>query len=179
MEKREGVPPRLAAAMTDGRGGDAARHRPRHELMSLRADRPIEILLVEDDEADVAMIREALSTAKPSIRLEVINDGSEVMPYLRGEGDHVGATRPDLILLDLNLPGRHGRDVLADIKGDPDLRRIPVVVLTVSGTEQDVALAYDLHANAYVTKPADLGSFVETIRKIDEFFIAVVRLPPA
>jgi CheY-like chemotaxis protein len=144
-----------------------------------RADRPIEILLVEDDDGDVLMIREALSTTWPSTRVEVLRDGSEVIPYLRREGDHAGAKRPDLIFLDLNLPGRHGREALADIKGDPDLRRIPVVVLTVSGAEQDVALSYDLHANAYVTKPADAGSFIATIRKINDFFIAVVRLPPA
>jgi CheY-like chemotaxis protein len=147
--------------------------------MSVRPARPIEVLLVDDDEDDVLMMREALRTAKSSTRLEVLGDGSEVIPYLRGEGDHAGANRPDLILLDLNLPGRNGNQVLADIKGDPGLRRIPVVVLTVSGAEQDVLCSYDLHANAYVTKPVDLNSFIEAIRKIDEFFITVVRLPPA
>jgi CheY-like chemotaxis protein len=147
--------------------------------MSARAARPIEVLLVDDDENDVLMMREALRTAKSSTRIKVLSDGSAVIPYLRGEGDHAGANRPDLILLDLNLPGRDGSQVLADIKGDPDLRRIPVVMLTVSGAEEDVLRSYDLHANAYVTKPIDLGSFLEAIRKIDEFFITVVRLPPA
>lgn len=147
--------------------------------MSVRPARPIEVLLVDDDEDDVLLMREALRTAKSSTRLEVLGDGSEVIPYLRGEGDHAGANRPDLILLDLNLPGRAGNQVLADIKGDPDLRRIPVVMLTVSGAEEDVLRSYDLHANAYVTKPVDLNSFLEAIRKIDEFFITVVRLPPA
>jgi CheY-like chemotaxis protein len=147
--------------------------------MSVRPARPIEVLLVDDDEDDVLMMREALRTAKSSTRLEVLGDGSEVIPYLRGEGDHARANRLDLILLDLNLPGRAGNQVLADIKGDPDLRRIPVVILTVSGAEEDVLRSYDLHANAYVTKPVDLNSFLEAIRKIDEFFITVVRLPPA
>jgi CheY-like chemotaxis protein len=146
--------------------------------MSAQAARPIEVLLVDDDENDVLMMREALTTARSSTRLQVLNDGSEVMPYLRRQGEHAGANRPDLILLDLNLPGRHGRQVLADIKGDADLRRIPVVVLTVSGADEDVRRSYDLHANAYVTKPVDLGSFLEAIRKIDEFFLTVVRLPP-
>ena len=148
------------------------------KLMSVPAE-PIEILLVEDDEADVLMIREALSTARPSGRLTVLSHGAEVLPYLRGEGDHAGANRPDLILLDLDLPGRHGRQVLADIKGDPDLRRIPVVMLTVSGADEEVVRSYDLHANAYVTKPADVGTFHETVRKIDDFFVTVVRRPPA
>jgi CheY-like chemotaxis protein len=125
------------------------------------------------------MMREALRAARSSTRIQVLSDGSAVIPYLRGEGDHAGANRPDLILLDLNLPGRNGSQVLADIKGDPDLRRTPVVMLTVSGAEEDVLRSYDLHANAYVTKPIDLGSFLEAIRKIDEFFISVVRLPPA
>jgi CheY-like chemotaxis protein len=147
--------------------------------MSVRPARPIEVLVVDDDEDDVLMMREALRTARSSTRIQVLGDGSEVIPYLRREGDHAGANRPDLIFLDLNLPGRAGNQVLADIKGDPDLRRIPVVVLTVSGAEEDVLCSYDLHANAYVTKPVDLNSFLEAIRKIDEFFITVVRLPPA
>jgi CheY-like chemotaxis protein len=138
----------------------------------------MEILLVDDDEGDVFMIREALSSATPPVRLTVLSDGSEVLPYLRKEGEHAGASRPDLILLDLNLPGRHGRQALAEIKGDLDLRRIPVVVLTISDTDEDVVGSYDVHANAYVNKPADLGRFLETIHKIDAFFTTVVRLPP-
>ena len=147
--------------------------------MSVRAAEPIEILLVDDDEDDVLMLREALRAAESSAGLQVLSDGSQVIPYLRGEGDHAGASRPDLILLDLNLPGRDGRQVLADIKGDPDLRRIPVVVLTVSSADEDVLRSYDLHANAYVTKPLDAVGFLAVIRKIDEFFSTVVRLPPA
>jgi CheY-like chemotaxis protein len=139
--------------------------------------RPIEVLLVEDDENDVLIAREALADAKVLNRLTVIGDGAEVLAYLRGEGEHAGAARPDLILLDLNLPGRDGRRVLADVKSDPDLRRIPVVVLTASAAEEDVLRSYDLHANAYVTKPVDFERFVEVIRQIDEFFISVVRLP--
>jgi CheY-like chemotaxis protein len=146
--------------------------------MSVPATESIEILLVDDDEDDVLMMREALRAAESSARLQILSDGSQVIPYLRRERDHAGANRPDLILLDLNLPGRHGHQVLADIKGDPDLRRIPVVVLTVSGARDDVLRSYDLHANAYVTKPLDAVGFLAVIRKIDEFFSTVVRLPP-
>jgi CheY-like chemotaxis protein len=146
--------------------------------MSVRATESSEILLVDDDEDDGLMMREALRAAKSSARLQVLSDGLQVIPYLRGQRDHVGANRPDLVLLELNLPGRHGRQVLADIKGDPDLRRIPVVVLTVSQADDDVLRSYDLHANAYVTKPLDAVGFLAVIRKIDEFFSTVVRLPP-
>ena len=147
--------------------------------MSGYAVRPIEVLLVEDDEADVRLTREGLEAGKVLNRLTVLSDGTEVIAYLRGEGGHAGAPRPDLVFLDLDLPGRDGRHVLADIKGDPELRRIPVVVLTASKAEEDVVRSYDLHANAYVTKPVDFQSFVKVIRKIDEFFISVVRLPPS
>jgi CheY-like chemotaxis protein len=146
--------------------------------MSTYAVRPIEVLLVEDDEEDVRLTREGFEAGKVLNRLTVLSDGTEVMAYLRGEGEHDGAARPDLVLLDLNLPGRDGRKVLADIKADPELRRIPVVVLTASNVDEDVVRSYDLHANAYVTKPVDFQSFVKVIRKIDEFFISVVRLPP-
>jgi CheY-like chemotaxis protein len=146
--------------------------------MSTYAVRPIEVLLVEDDEEDVRLTREGFEAGKVLNRLTVLSDGTEVMAYLRGEGEHDGAARPDLVLLDLNLPGRDGRQVLADIKADPELRRIPVVVLTASKADEDVVRSYDLHANAYVTKPVDFQSFVKVIRKIDEFFISVVRLPP-
>ena len=145
--------------------------------MLAEAVRPIEVLLVEDDEGDVLMTREALDEGKVLNRLNVVGDGVEAIDYLRGEKGYEGATRPDLILLDLNLPKRDGRQVLADVKGDPDLRRIPIVVLTTSEAEEDVLRSYDLHANAYVTKPVDFDRFVEVIRQIDEFFISVVRLP--
>ena len=146
-------------------------------IMATGSVRPIEVLLVEDDENDVRIAREGLEDAKLLNRLTVIGDGSEVLAYLRGEGEHAGAPRPDLILLDLNLPGRDGRHVLADIKSDPDLHQIPVVVLTGSAAEEDVVRSYDHHANAYVTKPVDLQTFADVVRRIDEFFISVVRLP--
>jgi CheY-like chemotaxis protein len=141
--------------------------------------RPIEVLLVEDDEGDVLITREALAEGKVLNHLNVAPDGVEALAYLRREGRYGNATRPDLILLDLNLPRRDGRQVLADVKGDEDLRRIPVVVLTTSEAEEDVLRSYDLHANAYVTKPVDFDRFVEVVRQIDDFFISVVRLPSA
>jgi two-component system, chemotaxis family, response regulator Rcp1 len=139
--------------------------------------RPVEVLLVEDDEGDVRLAREGLAAGKVLNRVTVLGDGSEVIAFLRGEGEHAGAPRPDLILLDLNLPGRDGRLVLAEIKGDPELRRIPVVVLTASKADEDVVRSYDLHANAYVTKPVGLDTLVEVVRKIDAFYLSVVRLP--
>jgi CheY-like chemotaxis protein len=145
--------------------------------MLAEAVRPIEVLLVEDDEGDVLMTREALDEGKVFNRLSVVGDGVEAIAYLRREQPYADATRPDLVLLDLNLPKRDGRQVLEEVKADPDLRRIPIVVLTTSEAEEDVLRSYDLHANAYVTKPVDFDRFVEVIRQIDEFFISVVRLP--
>ena len=141
--------------------------------------RPIEVLLVEDDEGDVLMTREALAEGKVINRLNVVNDGVEAVEYLRRDGQYAEASRPDLILLDLNLPKKDGRQVLEEVKADDDLRRIPVIVLTTSAADEDVLRSYDLHANAYVTKPVDFDRFVEVIRQIDDFFISVVRLPPA
>ena len=137
----------------------------------------IEVLLVEDDEGDVVMTREALEEGKVLNRLHVVGDGVEAIEFLRREGQYTDAPRPDLILLDLNLPRRDGRQVLAEVKGDADLRRIPIVVLTTSEAEEDILRSYDLHANAYVTKPVDFDRFVAVIQQIDEFFISVVRLP--
>jgi CheY-like chemotaxis protein len=145
--------------------------------MLAEAVRPIEVLLVEDDEGDVLMTREALDEGKVFNRLTVVGDGVEAIAYLRREQPYADATRPDLVLLDLNLPKRDGRQVLEEVKADPDLRRIPIVVLTTSEAEEDVLRSYDLHANAYVTKPVDFDRFVEVIRQIDDFFISVVRLP--
>jgi CheY-like chemotaxis protein len=145
--------------------------------MLAEAVRPIEVLLVEDDEGDVLMTREALDEGKVLNRLSVVGDGVQAIAYLRQEKPFADATRPDLVLLDLNLPRRDGRQVLAEVKTDPDLRRIPIVVLTTSEAEEDVLRSYDLHANAYVTKPVDFDRFVDVIRQIDEFFISVVRLP--
>lgn len=138
---------------------------------------PIEVLLVEDDPGDVLMTQEAFEEHKVRNKLNVVSDGEEALSYLRREGPHADAPRPDLILLDLNLPRVDGRQVLQAIKEDPDLRRIPVVVLTTSGADEDILRSYSLHANAYVTKPVDFDSFIAVVRQIDEFFVSVVKLP--
>jgi CheY-like chemotaxis protein len=139
--------------------------------------RAIEVLLVEDDPGDVLMTREAFQDYKVANQLHVVQDGVDAMAFLRREGDYAGAPRPDLVLLDLNLPRMDGREVLQAIKGDPELARIPVVVLTTSEAEEDVLRSYSLHANAYVTKPVDFERFIEVVRQIDDFFVTVVRLP--
>jgi CheY-like chemotaxis protein len=133
---------------------------------------PIVVLLVEDDPGDVVLIQEAFEHNKVRNRLHVVGDGVEAMKFLRDGGE-----RPDLVLLDLNLPRKDGREVLEEIKTDPALRSIPVVVLTTSKAEEDILRSYDLHANAYVTKPVDFGRFIEVVRQIDEFFVTVVKLP--
>jgi CheY-like chemotaxis protein len=138
---------------------------------------PIEVLLVEDDPGDTLMIREAFEDNKVRNRLACVTDGVEALEYLRRERGHADAPRPDLILLDLNLPRKDGREVLAEIKGDESLSTIPVVVLTTSQAEEDVLRSYQLHANAYVTKPVDFERFIEVVRQIDEFFVTVVKLP--
>jgi CheY-like chemotaxis protein len=138
---------------------------------------PIDILLVEDDPGDVLMTREAFEHHKIRNRLFVVSDGVEALQFLHRVGPYADAPRPGLILLDLNLPRKDGREVLADIKTSPELRTIPVCVLTTSEAEEDVLRSYDLHANAYVTKPVDFDRFIEAIRQIDNFFVAVVRLP--
>lgn len=144
--------------------------------MSLQPE-PVEILLVEDDPGDVLMTTEALAESKVLNNLTVVSNGEEALRYLLREGEHADAVRPDLVLLDLNLPRVDGREVLARVKADERLRTIPVVVLTTSEAEEDVLRSYDLHANAYVTKPVDFESFVDVIRQVDDFFISVVRLP--
>ena len=138
----------------------------------------IEVLLVEDDPGDVLMTQEAFEEHKVRNNLTVVSDGAEALAYLRREGRHAEAVRPDLILLDLNLPKRDGREVLAEIKKDEELGRIPVVVLTTSAADEDIVRSYQLHANAYVTKPVDFERFISVIRQIDEFFVSVVKLPP-
>jgi len=140
--------------------------------------RPVEILLVEDDPGDVLLTREALALESDGTTLHVVDDGVEALAFLRRGRAHRGAPRPDLILLDLNLPRMDGREVLAEIKADADLRRIPVVVLTTSEADEDVLRSYNLHANAYVTKPVDLEDFTRAVRDVDDFFRSVVRLPP-
>ena len=138
---------------------------------------PIEVLLVEDDPGDVLMTQEAFKDYKVANRLSVVTNGEDAIAYLRKLGRFAEVPTPDLVLLDLNLPRRDGREVLRDIKGDPELRRVPVVVLTTSDAEADVLATYDLHANAYVRKPVDFDQFVAAVRAIDDFFITVVRLP--
>ncbi|HEY0095744.1 MAG TPA: response regulator [Archangium sp.] len=139
--------------------------------------RPIQILLVEDNPGDVRLTIEALKEGKVSNNLSVARDGVEALAFLRREGPHGKAARPDLILLDLNLPKKDGREVLAEIKDDSSLRRIPVVVLTTSKAEEDILRTYDLHANCYITKPVDLEQFISVVRSIDDFWLSVVRLP--
>jgi two-component system, chemotaxis family, response regulator Rcp1 len=138
----------------------------------------VEILLVEDNPGDVRLTQEVLKEGKLLTNLTVARDGVEAMAILRHDEPHATAARPDLILLDLNLPRKDGREVLAEIRADPNLQRIPVVVLTTSAAERDVLQAYDLHANCYVTKPVDLDQFVGIVQSIEDFWLTIVRLPP-
>jgi chemotaxis family two-component system response regulator Rcp1 len=140
---------------------------------------PIEILLVEDNPGDVRLVQEAMRAAKMRNRMSVVEDGVDAMAFLRREGHFADAPRPDLILLDLNLPRKDGREVLAEVKADPQLRRIPVVVLTTSQAEEDVLRAYDLHANCFVTKPVQFEQFMQVVQVIDNFWVNVVTLPKA
>jgi len=139
--------------------------------------RPVEILLVEDNPGDVRLTREALKEAKVRNSLSVVGDGVEAMAFLRREGSYATAPRPDIVLLDLNLPKKDGREVLAEVKADPDLRRIPVVILTTSKAEEDILKTYDLHANCFVTKPVDFDQFIKVIRSIEGFWLTIVQLP--
>jgi CheY-like chemotaxis protein len=140
---------------------------------------PIDILLVEDNPGDVRLTVEALKEAKVRNELHVATDGVEALAFLRRQGRYAKAVRPHLILLDLNLPRKNGREVLAEIKEDPDLRRIPVVILTTSQAESDIVSAYDLHANCYITKPVDLDQFLTVVKAIEDFWLTLVRLPAA
>jgi len=140
--------------------------------------RPIEILLVEDNEGDARLAKEALSDAKVANNLVWVKDGVEAIAYLRGEGEYKGTVRPDVMLLDLNLPKKDGREVLAEVKQDPDLKRIPVVILTVSEAQEDIVKTYDLHANCYIRKPIDLDQFIKVVRAIESFWLTIVKLPP-
>ena len=139
---------------------------------------PIEILLVEDNPGDVRLTREALKEGKVYSNLHTVKDGVEAMEFLRRQGRYKDAPRPDIVLLDLNLPKKDGREVLQEIKTDEDLKRIPVVVLTTSKAEEDVLRTYNLHANCYVTKPVDLEKFIVVVKSIDVFWLTVVTLPP-
>jgi CheY-like chemotaxis protein len=145
--------------------------------MTTPEPRLIEVLLVEDDPGDVLLTREAFEHQKVANRLHIVNNGEDAISFLRKQGQYTDAPDPDLVLLDLNLPGMHGREVLAAVKEDPKLQTIPVVVLTTSEAEEDVLRSYQLHANAYVTKPVDFDRFMAVVRAIDEFFVSVVRLP--
>jgi two-component system, chemotaxis family, response regulator Rcp1 len=145
---------------------------------NLHIDRGIELLLVEDNPGDVRLTKEALKDAKILNNLNVVNDGVEAMAFLHREGKYADAPRPELILLDLNLPKKSGREVLAEIKSEPHLKRIPVVVLTSSAAEQDIIRSYNLHANCYITKPVDLDQFIRVVKSIEEFWLTVVKLPP-
>ena len=137
----------------------------------------VDVLLVEDDPGDILMTREAFQHHKIQNKLHVVTDGEQALQFLRQTGEYTGAPRPDLILLDLNLPRRSGHEVLAELKEDPQLRIIPVVILTTSQAEEDILRSYSLHANAYVSKPVDFERFMDVIRQIDNFFVTVVKLP--
>ena len=147
-------------------------------MSSQALGRPVEILLVEDNPGDVRLMQESFKESKVRNTLHVVRDGVEALAFLRGGGEYADAPRPDLVLLDLNLPKKDGREVLAEIKEDPDLKRIPVVVLTISKAEEDILKSYNLHANCYITKPIDLEQFLGVVKAIDEFWFTIVKLPP-
>ena len=139
--------------------------------------RPIEILLVEDNPGDADLAKEALNESKLNNNLSIVMDGEEAMAFLRQEGSYADVPRPDLILLDLNLPKKDGREVLAEVKSDANLKRIPVVILTTSRAEEDVLKTYNLHANCYITKPIDLTQFMKVVKSIEDFWLSIVVLP--
>ena len=147
-------------------------------MNSASAGRPIQILLAEDNPDDIELTVEALKDSRVRNRLIIVKDGEEAISYLQGKGKYQHAVRPDLILLDLNMPKKNGRDVLREIKNDPRLKRIPVVILTTSQAEEDIAHTYDLHANCYITKPVDFNQFLKVVKSIEDFWLTVVKLPP-
>lgn len=147
-------------------------------MTEAKKGKAIEILMVEDNPGDVRLAQEVLKDTKVANILYMVNDGVEAMAFLRRQDKYANAVRPDLILLDLNLPKKDGREVLAEIKDDPALKRIPVVILTVSKDEEDIIRTYNLHANCYVTKPVDLGQFMEVVKAIEDFWFTIVKLPP-
>jgi chemotaxis family two-component system response regulator Rcp1 len=146
-------------------------------MMELHGPQPIHVLLVEDSPGDIRLTQEALKDAKMHIHLDVARDGQEAMAFLMREGEYANAPRPDLILLDLNLPKKDGREVLKEIKEDPTLKIIPVVILTTSASEADILRSYSLHANCYITKPVSLDGFLTVVKSIDSFWMSVVKLP--
>ncbi|MHC5733712.1 response regulator [Nostoc sp.] len=147
-------------------------------VRTITAIMPIEVLLVEDNPGDAQLTRIALEDSKISIHLNVVEDGVEAMAFLRKQDKYAKAAHPDIVLLDLNLPRKDGREVLAEIKGDENLKRIPVVVLTTSQAEEDILKAYNLCANCYITKPVDFDQFVKIVQSIENFWFAIVKLPP-
>lgn len=146
-------------------------------MHSQNISKPAEILLVEDNPGDVRLTQECFKESKISNNLSVVMDGQEAIDFLRQKGNFANVPRPDLILLDLNLPRKDGREVLAEIKADPDLRKIPVVVLTISKAEQDILKSYDLHANCFITKPIDINQFTAIVKSIEDFWLTIVKLP--
>jgi len=146
-------------------------------MQSQEYPKPVDILLVEDNPGDIRLTLEAFKEGKCTNTLHVVKDGEEVMDFLRKRNRHAEAPRPDLILLDLNLPKRDGRSVLQEIKSDPELKRIPVVILTTSKAEEDILRTYDLHANCYITKPVDIEEFITITRSIENFWLTIVKLP--
>jgi two-component system response regulator len=149
----------------------------KRQLMAANFMKPIEILLVEDNPGDVDLTREALEGNKLRNNLHVVSDGEAAMAFLRHEGKYAGVPRPGLVLLDLNLPKKNGREVLAEMKADDSLKRIPVVVLTTSQAEEDIHKSYNLHANCYITKPIELGHFIKVVQAIENFWLTIVELP--
>ncbi|MCF8042166.1 MAG: response regulator [Desulfarculaceae bacterium] len=148
-------------------------------MQDLSMEKPVNILLVEDNPGDARLAQEALKENKVANSLHWVDDGVKALEFLHREGPYADAPRPDVILLDLNLPRKDGREVLAEIKDDPDLKRIPVVVLTVSQAEEDILKTYDLHANCYITKPLDLERFLEVVQQVENFWLTIVKLPNA
>ena len=146
--------------------------------MGQHSGSPVEILLVEDDDGDIELTREALVDSKLTVNLHVVQDGVAAVKYLRQQGEYQGATPPDLVLLDLNLPRKDGREVLEDIKNDPHLKRIPVIVLTTSDTEEDIIRSYNLGVNCYVQKPVGMEEFIRIVKVLEDFWFTIVRLPP-
>lgn len=146
--------------------------------MSMSSTRPVEILLVEDNPGDVRLAIEALKEGKVHVNMSVAGDGVEALEFLRRQGKYADAPRPDLILLDLNMPRKDGREVLAELKADDEFRRIPVVILTTSKAEEDIVKTYNLNANCYITKPVDLDQFIHVVKSIHDFWLTVVKLPP-
>jgi len=147
-------------------------------MANQKQGKPVEILLVEDNPGDARLAQEAMKDSKINNVLHLVSDGVEAMDFLRKKGKYADAPRPDLVLLDLNLPKKDGREVLAEIKADESLRRIPVVILTISKAEEDILKSYNLHANCFITKPIDLDQFMKVVKAIEDFWLTIVKLPP-